>query len=84
MIRPKRSLTFFVVFLTYDPDVIVLSGLLQGDYTIVELVEKIKAQCFAARIIVIVDYIKEEERNNDVTYISLSKANLETLKKELY
>ena len=28
--------------------------------------------------------IKEEERNNDVTYISLSKANLETLKKELY
>ena len=28
--------------------------------------------------------IKEEERNNDVTYISLSKQNLETLKKELY
>ena len=28
--------------------------------------------------------IKEEERNSDVTYISLSKANLETLKKELY
>ena len=28
--------------------------------------------------------IKEEERNNDVTYISLSKENLETLKKELY
>ena len=28
--------------------------------------------------------IKEEERNNDVTYISLSKENLEILKKELY
>ena len=28
--------------------------------------------------------IKEEERNSDVTYISLSKDNLELLKKELY
>ena len=46
-----------------DADVIVISSLLQGEHTVCDFISKIKELCFTARIIVITDYISEEDKN---------------------
>ena len=48
---------------TNESDVIVISGLLQGDLSLVQMAEEIKQRDFGTRIIFIVDNISNEERN---------------------
>lgn len=46
-----------------DVDVIILSGLLQGQYDMIEFVKTVKKKNITSRIILIVDTISEEEKN---------------------
>lgn len=53
----------FDVLENESPDVIVLSGILQGQFEFVEFILEVKKKDVGARIIVIVDEIDEESRN---------------------
>ena len=44
-------------------DVIVLSGLLQGQYNMLDFAKEVKKNQIASRVILIVDFITEEEKN---------------------
>ena len=46
-----------------EADVIIISGLLQGDKSPIEFAESVKEKCFSARVILIVENILEEEKN---------------------
>ena len=43
-----------------EADVIIISGLLQGDKSPIEFAESVKEKCFSARVILIVENILEE------------------------
>ena len=46
-----------------DSDVIVLSGLLQGQYNVVDFAKEVKEKQITSRVILIVDTITDEEKN---------------------
>ncbi len=46
-----------------EADIIVVSGILQGDLTLIDFIDAIKEKSFGSRIILIVDKISEQENN---------------------